>query len=100
MSVQVAIELPEEVFSALRRTPQAFVSEMRLAAAVKGYELGLLSQSKAAEVAGVSRQEFLASLARFQVSPFQVTPEELVQELRIAPAVLDTALELAGEKES
>ena len=80
MSVQVVIELPEEVFSALRRTPQAFVSEMRLAAAVKWYELGLLSQSKAAEVAGVSRQEFLASLARFQVSPFQVTPEELVQE--------------------
>jgi predicted HTH domain antitoxin len=80
MSVQVVIELPEEVFSALRRTPQAFVSEMRLAAAVKWYELGLLSQSKAAEVAGVSRQEFLTSLARFQVSPFQVTPEELVQE--------------------
>ena len=49
MSVQVVIELPEEVFSALRRTPQAFVSEMRLAAAVKWYELGLLSQSKAAE---------------------------------------------------
>ena len=80
MSVQVVIELPEEVFSALRRTPQAFVSEMRLAAAVKWYELGLLSQSKAAEVAGVSRQEFLASLARFQVSPFQVAPDELVQE--------------------
>jgi predicted HTH domain antitoxin len=80
MSVQVVIELPEEVFSALRRTPQAFVSEMRLAAAVKWYEPGLLSQSKAAEVAGVSRQEFLASLARFQVSPFQVTPGELVQE--------------------
>jgi predicted HTH domain antitoxin len=80
MSVQVVVELPEEVFSALRRTPQAFVKEMRLAAAAKWYEVGLLSQSKAAEVAGVSRQEFLASLARFQVSPFQVTPDELSQE--------------------
>ena len=46
----------------------------------KWYEVGLLSQSKASEVAGVSRQEFLASLARFQVSPFQVTPDELAQE--------------------
>jgi predicted HTH domain antitoxin len=80
MPIQVVVELPEGVFSALRRTPQAFVDEMRLAAAVKWYEVGLLSQSKAAEVAGVSRQEFLASLARFQVSPFQVTPDELVQE--------------------
>ncbi|MBL7200856.1 MAG: UPF0175 family protein [Anaerolineae bacterium] len=80
MSVEVVVELPEDVFSALRRTPEAFVSEMRLAAAVKWYEIGLLSQGKAAEVAGVSRQEFLNSLARFQVSPFQVTPDELVQE--------------------
>jgi predicted HTH domain antitoxin len=80
MPVQVVLELPEEVFSALRRTPEAFVAEMRLAAAIKWYEVGLLSQSKAAELAGVSRQEFLASLARFHVSPFQVTPQELAQE--------------------
>lgn len=80
MSVQVVLELPEEVFSALRRTPEAFVTEMRLAAAVKWYEIGMLSQGKAAELAGVSRQEFLASLARFDVSPFQVTPDELAQE--------------------
>ena len=80
MSVQVVLELPEEVFSALRRAPEAFVIEMRLAAAVKWYEIGMLSQGKAAELAGVSRQEFLASLARFDVSPFQVTPDELAQE--------------------
>ena len=73
------------MFSALRQTPAAFVREMRLALAVKWYELGQLSQGKAAEVAGVSRQEFLHSLARFnvspfQVTPFQVTPEELAEE--------------------
>ena len=32
MSVEVVVELPEDVFSALRRTPEGFVSEMRLAA--------------------------------------------------------------------
>ena len=64
MPVQITIELPDTVFSALRQTPAAFVREMRLASAVKWYELGQLSQSKAAEVAGVSRQEFLYSLAR------------------------------------
>jgi len=80
MTVEVKIELPEAVFSALRQTPETFVREMRLASAVKWYELGQLSQSKAAEVAGVSRQEFLQGLARFNVSPFQVTAEELAEE--------------------
>jgi len=80
MTVQVTIDLPETVFSTLRQTPDVFVREMRLVSAVKWYELGKLSQSKAAEVAGVSRQEFLHSLARFNVSPFQITPEELAEE--------------------
>jgi predicted HTH domain antitoxin len=81
MSVQITIELPEEVFSALRSSPEVFVKEMRLAAAVKWYEIGMVSQSRASELAGVSRQEFLDSLSRFKVSPFQVTPAELAEEL-------------------
>ena len=54
MATQITIELPEEAFSALKRTPEDFVKEMRLAATVKWYEIGLISQSKAAELAGLS----------------------------------------------
>jgi hypothetical protein len=35
MGMRVSMELPEGAFSALRTTPEAFVKEMRLAAAAK-----------------------------------------------------------------
>ena len=81
MGVQVSIDLPESVFSALKKSPESFVSEMRLAAAIKWFEAGIISQSKGAEIAGVSRQAFIDALARFKVSPFQDTPEQLAEEL-------------------
>ena len=40
----VLIELPETLFSALRKPPNEFVKEMRIAAAVKWYELEQLPQ--------------------------------------------------------
>jgi len=79
-TVQLSFEISREVFSALRQDPAHFLPEMRLAAAVKWYELGMVSQSKAAEIAGISRSEFLASLSRFQVSPFQYDAEEISRE--------------------
>lgn len=80
-TVQLTLELPQDIFSALRQEPEAFLREMRLAAAVKWYETEQISQSNAAEIAGISRAEFLAALSRFGVSPFQITADELISEV-------------------
>ena len=77
----ISIELPEAAFSALRKTPDEFAQEMRIAAAVKWYELGEISQGKAAEIAGLNRAEFINILSRYQVSPFQYTSQELAEEI-------------------
>lgn len=79
--VQVSIELPRDVFSALRQDPAGFVREMRVAAAVKWYENSVISQSKAAEIAGLSRAEFINALNQFKVSPFQYNVDEIIAEV-------------------
>jgi predicted HTH domain antitoxin len=55
---------------------------MKVTALVKWYEEGLVSQSKAAEIAGISRQDFLERLHEHGVSPYQLTEEELADEVQ------------------
>ena len=76
----VTLELPEDVYAALRRSPEEFAQELRLAAAIHWYSQGQLSQAKAAEIAGMSRAQFIDELSRRGVPAVQATPEELAQE--------------------
>ena len=77
--VSVTIQLPEGVLSAIRLDPDAFARELRVAAAVKWYELKRVSQGRAAEIAGLSRAEFITELGKHGVSPFQETAEDLAK---------------------
>ena len=84
MPKTLSIAFPDGAFSALRATPEEFAKELRLAAAIKWYEVERLSQSKAAEVAGLSRAAFIDALGRYGVSAIQTKPEELSEDVRQA----------------
>ena len=78
---KVIINLPNTVYSALRKDPEDFINEMRLAAAIKWYEIGEVSQDKAAEIAGISRGEFFTALARYKIDFIQLEKNDLMNEL-------------------
>ncbi len=73
--------IPDEVFSALRRSPDEFGREMRLAAAVHWYSRGVVSQERAASIADLDRTDFLLALAREGVDAFKVDFVSLRKEL-------------------
>jgi predicted HTH domain antitoxin len=81
---KVTLELPEEVFSALKRSPEEFARDLRLAAAIHWYERGEVSQEKAARIAGMDRTDFLAELAREKANAFVVDFDDLKRELERA----------------
>ena len=77
----VTFDLPDDVLSALRRSPEEFAHDMRLAAAIHWYSRGVISQERAAHIAGLDRAGFLAALARERVEVFAVDADELRREL-------------------
>lgn len=74
---QVVVNVPEKILLAEKTDEVAFARELSTLAAVKLYELGRLSSGRAAELAGMSRVEFLMNLSRYRVFPLASELEDL-----------------------
>ena len=81
MTTTISFNFDASAFGALRLAPREFAREMRIAAAVQWYAQGIVSQGKAAELADLSRAEFLDELWRRKIPACQITPDELADEI-------------------
>lgn len=77
----IEVDLPEDVFSSLRRSPSEVERDIRFAAAARWYHRGMVSQERAAAIAGLDRTEFLLALAREGEDVFRVDFDDLESEL-------------------
>jgi predicted HTH domain antitoxin len=76
-SRQLVIDVPETVLLAEKTDEASFAREVQMLAAVKLFELGRLSSGRAAELAAMSRVEFLLSLGRYKVFPLEAELRDL-----------------------
>ena len=77
----LAIRVPDDVFATLRRSPRELEGDVMLAAAIDWYRRGLVSQGRAAEIAGLPRGDFIDALAARRIEPAPVDLRELDDEL-------------------
>ena len=80
----VTIDLPEELYATLRRSPRELARDVRLAAAIDWYRRGLISQGRGAEIAEVPRGDFIDALAARKIDVVQVDLDSLEQDLEHA----------------
>lgn len=78
----ISVLIPDDTFAVVRRAPEEIAREMRIAVAVRWYDLGIVSQGKGAEIAGLSRAEFIDALSEFGVSACQETVAEIQEAIR------------------
>lgn len=77
----LSLSIPDSALSALRRSPSELGRELKLAAAIHWYGRGLMSQERAAELAGMNRRDFLHALAREGMDVFVLDEDSLAREL-------------------
>jgi predicted HTH domain antitoxin len=78
---ELRLNYPDDLEQAVNLTPEEMTAQLLLMAALKMFELGKLSSGKAAELAGLSRVEFLEACGRYRVPIFNYSPEELQSEI-------------------
>ncbi len=84
MQHQLSIQYPQHWLDALQLTQKSFEEEVRMAMAVKMFEMKRLSSGMAAKLAGIPRVLFLLNLHRFNVPMIDIEEDELAEDIKNA----------------
>jgi len=78
----ITVEVPEQAVKMFNGDEARLGREVFEAAVVMWFDEARISQGRAAELLGISRAELFEVLKRHNVSPIQITPEELAEDLK------------------
>lgn len=78
---QLILDVPDEALLSLRLSDAAAGMEIRLAAAMKLYELGRLSSGGAARLAWIPRTIFLSRLEDYGIDTFVLSEGEIAEQI-------------------
>jgi predicted HTH domain antitoxin len=82
--MQLIVNYPEKLPDALQQSSEQFEREVKMAMAVKLYEMKRISSGTAAALVGVERVEFLLDLHRYGVTVIDLSTDELQADLENA----------------
>lgn len=81
---EIRIPVPEGLPESLKMSEAESAAEARFLLAAKLHELGRVSAGSAAELSGLDRMTFLASLARYGMPAINLCGEEITREIEAA----------------
>jgi predicted HTH domain antitoxin len=80
-TAEVRFEIPEDILDTLNQNMIEFTQQLRLSTALQLFKNHKLSFGKAAELAGISREDFLLELDKNGIDFISYDPSELEAEL-------------------
>jgi len=81
---QLTLDVPDDSLLSLKWSDEAAAAEIRLAAAMKFYQLECLSSGGAARLAGISKTLFLSKLGDYGIDTFRLTEDDLKRQTSLA----------------
>ena len=78
---KMELSVAEDILLALNEKPSEFLKDIRIFAAIKFFEIGKLSIGKAADLAEMSKLDFIELLSQQNISVYNYPPEELEEDL-------------------
>ena len=80
-TAEIRFKIPQDILYALNQSTKEFTKQSRLYTALQLYKNQKLSFGKAAELAGISRDDFLIELDKNEIDFIAYDPSELEAEL-------------------